>query len=44
MPSNKKKLLLLLGLLTLLAAGCAKIQLQQTKPTSPAASYNELPK
>jgi len=44
MLSNKKKFLLLLGLLTLLAAGCAKIQLQQTALTSPSASYNELPK
>ena len=39
-----KKIIFILSLLTLMAAGCAKIQLQQSVPTSPAASYNELPK
>ncbi|MDR3642120.1 MAG: hypothetical protein P4L74_00655 [Candidatus Doudnabacteria bacterium] len=39
-----KKIIIILGLLTLMAAGCAKVQLQQNVPTSPAASYEELPK
>jgi hypothetical protein len=38
-----KKIAIIFGLLTLLAAGCAKIQLQQNVPSSPAASYNQLP-
>jgi hypothetical protein len=43
MVTNKKKFFLLLGLLTLLAAACAKVQLQQTIPTSPKESYEQLP-
>jgi len=39
-----KKLLVILGLLSLLAAGCAKVVLQQSIPSSPPASYEELPK
>jgi hypothetical protein len=44
MISNKKRLILLIALLALLAAGCAKIQLQQNVPTSPQASYDQLPR
>jgi outer membrane biogenesis lipoprotein LolB len=43
MIKNKKKFVLLLVLLTLLAAACAKVQLQQTVPTSPKESYEQLP-
>jgi len=39
-----KKIVLVLGLLTLLAAGCAKIVLKQDIPSSPKESYEELPK
>lgn len=38
-----KFILVLLGL-SLLAAGCQKVQLRQETPASPAASYQELPK
>ena len=41
---NKKKFFLILGLLTLLAAACAKVQLKQTVPTSPKESYEQLPR
>jgi hypothetical protein len=39
-----KKIILILGLLSLMAAGCAKVVLQQEQPTSPQASYNQLPR
>lgn len=39
-----KKILLIVGAVVLLAAGCAKVELQQERPTSPEASYNALPR
>lgn len=39
----KKVILILLGLI-LLAAACQKVQLKREVPSSPQASYNELPK
>jgi uncharacterized protein YceK len=38
-----KKVILFLGLLTLLAAGCSKVVLKQEIPTSPKESYEQLP-
>ncbi len=38
-----KKLLFILAAVALLAAGCAKVQLQQNVPTAPPASYQQLP-
>jgi uncharacterized protein YceK len=38
-----KKIILFLGLLALLAAGCAKVVLKQEIPTSPKESYEQLP-
>jgi hypothetical protein len=38
-----KKIILILGLLALLCAGCAKITLQQNVPTVPKESYEALP-
>jgi hypothetical protein len=39
-----KSILLALALVTLLAAGCTKVELKQEVPSSPAASYEQLPK
>jgi outer membrane biogenesis lipoprotein LolB len=44
MIKNKKNFLFLLAVIVLLAAGCAKVQLQQTVPTSPKESYEQLPR
>jgi hypothetical protein len=38
-----KKILLILGLVSLLAAGCAKVTLQQNVPSVPKESYEQLP-
>lgn len=38
-----KKIIIIFSLLTLLAAGCAKVQLKQEVPTSPKESYEQLP-
>ncbi len=43
MITNKKRFILLLSLLALLAVGCAKVQLKQEIPTSPKESYEQLP-
>ncbi|HEX3099475.1 MAG TPA: hypothetical protein VHQ41_00700 [Patescibacteria group bacterium] len=38
-----KQTLIAIALLGLLAAGCSKVQLKQEVPTSPEASYEQLP-
>jgi len=39
-----KKTFVFLALLTLLAAGCAKVVLKQEIPSSPKESYEQLPR
>lgn len=39
-----KKIIYLILVLVLLSAGCKKVVLQQDKPSSPAASYEQLPR
>jgi uncharacterized lipoprotein YajG len=38
-----KKIIFILTGVALLAAGCAKVQLQQNVPSAPSASYQQLP-
>jgi len=38
-----KKILIILSLITLLAAGCAQVTLKQDVPSSPKESYEQLP-
>jgi len=39
-----KKVILVLGMLALLSAGCAKVELKQEIPSSPKESYEQLPR
>jgi hypothetical protein len=39
-----KKIIFILSLITLLAAGCAKVVLKQEISSSPPASYDQLPR
>jgi len=39
-----KKIIVITGALLLLAAGCQKVQLKQEIPSSPQASYQQLPR
>ena len=39
-----KKILLVLGLLSLVAAACQKVELKKEVPSSPKESYEVLPK
>jgi hypothetical protein len=38
------KFVLIVSVLSLLAAGCSKIELKQEQPSSPKESYGELPR
>jgi hypothetical protein len=39
-----KKIILGVAVLSLLAAGCAKVELKKEVPSSPRESYEELPR
>jgi hypothetical protein len=39
-----KQILIGIALLSVMAAGCSKVELKQEQPSSPAASYEQLPK